>query len=172
MHMIKIKNPYDRFIKYFVVPENPNECWLWLGAKNKTNKNKSYIKPVFWDGKKCVNAARFSYRYKFGEKGTSLSTCHKCDNSICVNPDHIFLGTHIDNMTDLYKKNLHLKGEKSGMAKINKEIALDIFISKEPKTILCNKYGVSLGLVDAIKYGYVWNHVTNMQRKKKLKITI
>lgn len=86
-----------------------NECWEWKG----------YIKPRtgIWDGaygefsfnSKHVRAHRFSYYLHFGEFDPKLLVCHKCDNTKCVNPNHLFLGTYLDNNRDTVNKGRRAK---------------------------------------------------------------
>ncbi len=64
-------------------------------------------------------AHRFSYRHFKGDFDPKLFVCHHCDNPPCINPDHLFVGTCQDNMTDLKNKN-KLKKEKEKQRKIDK----------------------------------------------------
>lgn len=81
-------------------------CWIWNGKKN----NKGY--GLIYAGRNNVLAHRFSYEMKFGKIPKGKFGCHKCDNPICVNPDHIFIGTQHDNMRDA-----SLKGRLNGRNK-------------------------------------------------------
>lgn len=77
---------------------NENECWEWLGPQN--NKGYGQFRIL---GHLFVH--RFSYQYFNGHIiDVGLFVCHSCDNPICVNPNHLFLGTRQDNINDKVKK--------------------------------------------------------------------
>lgn len=90
-----------------------DECWNWLAGLHG-GKCKQY--GLFWDGNKTISAHRFSYSLHFGEIPGGICVCHKCDNPSCVNPHHLFLGTHQDNEDDKLSKNRQAIGIKNGMA--------------------------------------------------------
>lgn len=73
-------------------------CWEWLASKNEAGYG------IFGVGKDTDKAPRISWRLINGKIPTGLIICHKCDNPGCVNPDHLFLGTHKDNRQDAIKK--------------------------------------------------------------------
>lgn len=76
-------------------------CFVWLGsdggkdgyAKFKPNR----------DGP-MVNASRVAWELTFGEIPKGLEVLHSCDNRLCVNPEHMRLGTHRENMQDCIRK--------------------------------------------------------------------
>jgi hypothetical protein len=74
-------------------------CWLWTGAK--TTAGYGYIHLA--DGSKDY-AHRISSKIHGGRDATGLSLCHRCDNPPCVNPAHLFVGTQVDNMRDMWSK--------------------------------------------------------------------
>lgn len=75
-----------------------HDCWEWTAAKNE----KGY--GVFGRGKETDKASRISWRLIKGEIKNGLFVLHKCGNPGCVNPNHLFLGTNLDNVKDMIKK--------------------------------------------------------------------
>jgi hypothetical protein len=85
------------------IPEPNTGCWLWIGGVHKTNKYQ--VRPTITHRLRAMYAHRVSYMLYKGEIPQGLLVCHRCDNTLCVNPDHLFVGTHQDNMTDCKLKN-------------------------------------------------------------------
>lgn len=83
-------------------------CWEWTAAKDRGYG-------VTWvDGRK-TSAHRHAYELEHGKIGNRrLFICHRCDNRACVRPDHLFLGTHSDNMKDMTSKNRQSRGAVHG----------------------------------------------------------
>lgn len=78
-----------------------NGCWEFIGCKMPNGYGK------LGKNKKTWLAHRYSYFLKNGEIPNGMHVCHTCDNRICINPEHLFLGTRKDNMQDMIKKNRH-----------------------------------------------------------------
>jgi len=74
------------------------DCWLWTGAKGKGPYG------MFSLGREKIKAHRASWIIHFGEIPEGMYVLHKCDVSLCVNPEHLFLGTHKNNMEDMVRK--------------------------------------------------------------------
>lgn len=93
----------NRFWKYV---EKKAGCWLWTGQKLPRGYGMLRVSGA---GNGAVYAHRASYALHKGEPGNML-VCHTCDNPACVNPDHLFLGTYLDNARDKCAKGRQCKG--------------------------------------------------------------
>jgi hypothetical protein len=130
--------------------KDPNSgCWIWEGAVN--NKGYGYFN-------RNVLVHRFLYQEKYGP--TSLHVCHKCDNTFCVNPDHMFCGTQKQNLEDCKRKGRFADGSRNGHAKLTAEEAVDVYLSDLPTMELAALYGVSRVVIRRIKRGIGYERET------------
>ena len=83
--------------------ETANGCWEWSSAV-RGNGYGAFFTHLLGEGRKCHGAHRYSWMMVNGPIPEGLWVLHKCDNRICVNPDHLFLGDRTDNMRDCAKK--------------------------------------------------------------------
>lgn len=112
-----------------------------------------------------IRAHRYSWILHYGEIPNSLHVLHRCDNPICVNPKHLFLGDALNNKTDSVAKERHARGEKHGCAKLTDNAVREIRKSyrKGIRGVgmgsLGRRYGVSRPVIAGILKGLGWKHV-------------
>ena len=70
------------------------ECWLWTGDLFRSGYGRLY------DGAKRLRAHRASFVAFVGPIPSGVEVCHRCNNKACVNPEHLYLATHIQNVRD------------------------------------------------------------------------
>lgn len=128
-------------------------CIEWTGALTGSGYGAGSIRKQYW------LAHRLSYSVFVGEIPAGMFVCHKCDNPSCVNPDHLFLGTQQDNMTDKVVKVRHCHGETHGMAKLTEDQIIHVLSSSESSVELGRKYGVTTDHIACIRKGRVWKHI-------------
>jgi len=105
----KVRNLEDRFWEK-VDKRSDNECWNWIGS---LNKGYGQLRVGGRKGKP-ENASRISWELYNGTIPEGMEVCHHCDNPSCVNPIHLFLGSHLANMKDCSIKGRMHFGEKNG----------------------------------------------------------
>jgi hypothetical protein len=144
--------------------KNENECWEWQGSKSGDGYGAIKEK----NSRKQTSTHRKSYEEFKGEISNGLLVCHSCDNILCCNPDHLFLGTAKENTVDSIKKARWSKvffdqnGSKNISAKFNEELVREIKILFKKGWMtrdVANLLGIHHKRLEDIKYGKTWRHV-------------
>lgn len=159
------KSISDRFMDK--VSKSPDGCWLWTASVGTSGYGR------FCLNGKIEKSHRVSYTLFIGnipyvDDADGRGTCimHKCDNPLCVNPDHLFAGSHKDNMRDKSAKgrvvNNSLLGEKHQNSKLTEIDVVDIrFLAgngiKPPQ--LSKEFLVSRSTIHSLLDGETWRHI-------------
>lgn len=131
------------------------DCWEWTGA----TFSKTGYGMACWQSK-TVSAHRLSFTAFNGEIPDGLVVRHKCDNRKCCNPEHLILGTLKDNMEDCVERGRIARGSSQGLSKLTEELAIEIFLSKEPQRHLAKRLGVSQPTIGRVRRRETWAHIT------------
>lgn len=134
------------------------DCWLWASVTCVNNPAR-YGKLLI-DGQ-WVKAHRVSWMLRHGEIPDGLHVLHRCDVPRCVNPNHLFLGTGLDNIRDKIAKGRARgpQGEAHARARLTERDVRAIYASSEPRKLLAARYGVSRQQVAKIKARRTWKHL-------------
>ena len=146
---------WDRFLKY--VTYTP-DCWIWTGGQSHSA---SMAYGAFRIGDKVLAAHRVSYALHKGPIPHGMCVCHHCDNPLCVNPEHLFLGTIKDNNQDATRKGRNPHGERHGLSKLN-EIQVKQIIKLKgilPVRKIAPMYNVSQTSINNIHRNRTWKHI-------------
>ena len=111
---------WDRWFAARVDKRGPDECWLWIGQKDKNGYGRSARKGP------NVYPHRVAWRLANGDIPADMEVAHRCDVRNCCNPAHLFLATHEENMKDCMTKNRHVFGAASHHAKLTTEQVIEI----------------------------------------------
>lgn len=138
-------------------------CWTWQAATSGNGYGAFRYKG------KQEGAHRVSWMLVYGEIPEGLLVRHKCDNPICVRPDHLELGTISDNAQDMVIRNRAPrkggppKGERNHSSKLNRKIVQTIRqkIHNNQATVkeLATHYGVTEASIRNVIHGKTWSHV-------------
>lgn len=139
----------------------PDGCWLWTGALDHRGYGKFSTARS-----KPTTASRVAYKLHYGVDPSGQFVCHQCDNRTCVNPAHLFLGTHADNMKDMREKGRSPR--KSNVGTHNPRAILDEgkvreirrrHAAGETPLALSIEYGINRESVYAVLSGRNWASV-------------
>lgn len=163
----------NNFRKHFNSGE-PADCWPWIGAVGTGGYG------VFAVNRRIRMAHRVSYRMSVGYFDPSLKVCHRCDNPICVNPGHLFVGTQADNIADMDSKGRRRmacgssngsvtkphsrpRGERNTEAKLSSHDVNEIIACYIPRVVtlsaLASRFGVKKCTIWKIVKRRTWTHI-------------
>jgi hypothetical protein len=168
----QIKPKTARLFASKIETDCPNGCHEWKASLDSRGYGQ------FRFGSKIMKAHRFSWMLSTGKDPGAFFVCHECDNPKCVNPAHLFLGTHTDNMKDMHAKGRApiqtgawrannpesvLRGEDAPNVKIAESVVRAILDSTDTgwgcRARLAKVHGITPQHVGRILAGKAWAHV-------------
>lgn len=157
----------DRFNEKWM-PEPNSGCWLWIGSATLAGPKRKDSRGHLFGGKGYnghLRANRASWIIYRGEIPPGLEVCHSCDVSLCVNPDHLFLGTHLENMEDCAAKGRRKFTGRGGTSHhfftLTEDDVREIRKSSDSKESLAKRFGVSPSRIYSVQARRSWKHVVD-----------
>lgn len=158
----------DRFWSKVDVVDDEDSCWLWNASIGGNGYGQLQIRALHCHP---LTAHTFSWRLHFGDIPKGLEVCHRCDVRACVRPNHLFLGTHAENMQDAGRKGkvgghrggpppAPRHGESHHSAKLSNDIVGEIRSSSERVADLAQRYSVSKQTIYRVRNGTHWQHIS------------
>ena len=149
-------------MKFWEKVKKTEGCWEWRAATFGNGYGHFAV------GNQDNLAHRFSWRLKNGEIPDGLLVCHECDNRLCVNPKHLWLGTQKDNLRDMDRKgrrvNVNLRGERHGGSKLTEKQVLQMRSKFSSGGITLNELGAQFGVTGVMAGKIVrrraWTHLS------------
>ena len=159
---VEKESDIDRFHRSYRIDEFG--CWLWTASKNKEfygNFKTKYGK----------RAHTFSYSYFVDTVPKGLCVCHKCDNPSCVNPDHLFLGTHAENMQDKVLKGRNTNGYDHLKGRSMSEI-LDKILELREQVKSTYEIAEEIGIHNTTVGRYIKRHLSDKGLKPNVRVNL
>lgn len=146
-------SPQQRFERYF---SRGTGCWEWTGHQDGRGYGLFGV-----SAKVKKRAYRFAFELYVGTIPDGFEVCHRCDNRLCVNPEHLFVATHAENMADMVAKNRAARGlgERHAKAKLTERDVAEIRSSCASHRALAKKYGVCGHTIWQVKKRISWKEV-------------
>lgn len=141
-----------------VVLAAEGECWGWKQQITSTGYARFTIR------RKAFRATRVMWRLTRGYDADQLMVCHICDNGMCVNPSHLFVGTMAENNADKARKGRAAKGDHNANTRLSPEDVQTIRSAKRGRGVcpgLADRFGVSLNHIHHLRSNSprCWNHL-------------
>lgn len=146
-----------------VVRKGLGSCWLWQGKPSSCGYGIAWCEERT-DGVRQVKAHRRSYNLFIGEIPDGLCVLHHCDVRLCVNPEHLYAGTRLENSRDMDRRGRRARhlGELHGMSHLTNQNVLDIrsrVASGELQLSLAKEFKVGTATICRIVNRKVWRHI-------------
>jgi hypothetical protein len=133
---------------FWSLADRSGDCWLWKGASHSSG----YGSFRFRGSQATAHRVAFQLENPAVEIG-GMDICHRCDNRLCVRPDHLFVGTRQENVDDMMKKGRGPVGHKNGQAKLTPAQVAAIRLDQRIHRLIAGQYGVDQAVISRIKNG-------------------
>lgn len=142
-------------LAHYSALEASTGCILWTGALGTDGYGQ-----LWWQGR-LVRVHRLAWELVSGPIPEGKHVCHHCDAPTCINFDHLFLGTHADNMADRSRKDRHraTRGSANGNAKLTVAKIVEIRSAIETTAQLARNYFVGESAIRQVRARKTWRHV-------------
>lgn len=156
--------------KFWAKVDDTNDCWKWLGTKDKNGYGLMYVGHILGSGT-TIRSNILSHLINIGPIPKGLFVCHTCKSKECCNPEHLELGTPRKNARDRVRDGTVLVGSNNPSSKLSvqdvKEICRLYFNEKYTQVKLGELFGVDYTTIGLITTGKHWSHITGLTYKKR-----
>ena len=144
--------------RFWAKVDKSGDCWEWTAGKDVGGYGSFYLSGS------SIKAHRIAYTITVGDIPDGMCVLHTCDNPPCVQPDHLFIGTYMDNYHDMKAKGRVYKGyrqhgESHTHAKLTEKDVIEIRASSDPQRAMARRFGVSDMAISKIKLRKSWKHI-------------
>lgn len=159
-----IKDPIIKRFMSKVDVRGDDECWPWKAGKDRDGYGRFQLNDTWTASHRIAYFLRHKKLPTQNTQGEKLLVCHTCDNPICVNPNHLFLGTHLDNVRDSIAK-----GRRADMKGVNNPGSClsdhqiirirELAHNKIPYKEITRIFGICKATISQIVTRKLWNHI-------------
>lgn len=157
----------DLVERFWAKVDKTTSCWIWNGAR--VNGGYGHFRP-YSRKTRMMLAHRAAWSLAYGDIPKGLCVLHLCDTAACVRPDHLFLGTQLDNIRDMQRKgrirvpfgsaHVFAKLTESAVPIIRRAHSDGVTITE-----LARRFGVGRTTIWQCVTGQTWRHVSGMVRR-------